>query len=196
MFDFIVENYDTLLLCLVGFLSALATFLRTRSLSKSVKNFCEVQNMLYKKTEDVKEVKQEFSETVPDYVLNVQTNELEELEVPKNVQTFIQSYIDCALERALERYMPSEKDDLDQVDPREEYERSVNDLGVLAEAMEQAEMYRERYGLSNFASLSDIYAKVDEEAQSLKKQIAEVNNKEVKKDETSQVPSVEAEKQA
>lgn len=184
MKDFVICNWDWLLTILCAVIGALFVYVRTRSLVKSL-NFLKENLFMGKfKTSDTNGVvQQSFSDTIPDYVLNPQTNELEELEVPKNVQVFIQSYIDCALERALERYLPKETDNMEP-DPREEYETAVADLAVLGEAMEQAEFYRERFGLSNRASIADIYAEVDKQAQLLKVKIAE-NNKEVKQDEAS-----------
>lgn len=187
MKDFFVCNWEWILTILCSVVGAVFVYVRTRSLVESLNYLKESLFMgNFKTLESNGSVQQSFSETVPDYVLNPQSNELEELEVPKNVQVYIQSYIDCALERALERYLPKETDNM-EADPREEYEASVADLAVLGEAMEQAEVYREKFGLSNHASIADIYAEVDKRAQLLKEKIAE-KNKEVKKDEISPLP--------
>lgn len=176
MVDFISQNFDFCVYLLVSLLSVLFVFFRTRSLSKTLKYIKEEFCVKYKTVDTKKEVSQEFSETIPDYVLDPSTNELERLPVDKNVQVLIQSYIDSALERALERFINvHDKEDLEM--PAIEFERSRRDLADLADAMEIAEEYRDRFNLPDSASYADIYAEVDKYAQHMKQKI---NEQEVK----------------
>lgn len=190
MSEFIFDNYEWMICFFLSLVSAIVVYFRTRSLGKSSKKFIEEIEMFKSVYKQQEEKSQSFTEEIKDYVLNPQTNELEEVELPKNVQTAIQSYIDSALERALERYLYDQ--DSAEEDPEEMYVQAVRDLSVLGEAMESAEYYRERYGLDGFASLADIYAKVDEEAQSCKKKINQI---EEKKSEISSQASSETQKQ-
>lgn len=128
--------------------------------------------------------KQEFKETIPDYVLDTSTNELVRLEQDKNVQTRIQSLVESCLERALERFLAQEA----PADPeilREDYSQKVDDLATIGAAMEAAEEYRERFNLPDTASYADIYAAVDKEAQRVKAELEKINKpkEEAKKDE-------------
>lgn len=164
----------------VGFvlLLGLIEFFRTGSLKRSVKKISEVIDLNYrtidsKRQEDV--VSQEFSEFKSSYVLNEDSNELEELEVPINIQAQIQSYLSSALENALERFLPGVLDEVgEQV---AHYQDTVVDLADLGQAMETAEFYREQLGLSDKASMSDIYSAVDKLSQEYKSAIGKVTVK-------------------
>lgn len=137
---------------------------------------------------------QSISEEVVDYVLNPDTNRLEELEVKKNLQKDIQSYIDCALERALERFhVSSEQPDESRESLVEGYSAVNQDLSVLADAMEVAEQYRDEFGLPDTASLSDIYGEVDRQAKLWKNRLSSFNKaKEENKDGTLSSPPPES----
>lgn len=117
---------------------------------------------------------QSFSELKKDYMLNPVTNELEEKPLPVNIQDKIQSYIDCALERALERFMPKNVVESDDV---ADYTDKLADLASMADAFDVAEEYRERYGLSDKMSIAEIYDFVDKEAKSLREKIGQTVKK-------------------
>lgn len=154
-------------------LAFLITFIRTGSISKSIKNLKEVQDLKYQTQEDRVQPSQSFSETVPDYVLNPSSNELERLPVDKNIQEYIQSFVDTALANALERFLPkviSEDDDT-----VESYADKQADLGSLADAMDIAEEYREKYNLPDSYSMADIYSFVDQQASAIKSKLADLN---------------------
>lgn len=189
--NFVGENWQYILSILLAVVTAFITWKRTGAIGNNLNILKGDFDMKFKKEyQPEQSVKQKFSEEIPDYVLNPDTNELEELSVPKNVQRYIDSYIDCALERVFDRVMPSE--DSQQVDPIEEYTGTVQDLAVLGEAMEQAEFYREKFGLNNYATIAEIYGRVDEQAKLLKQQIAE-KNKEVKQNEAPQEEIIKTE---
>ncbi|QXN75027.1 hypothetical protein [Microvirus mar9] len=155
-------------LAVVGFIVTLIT---KRSVSSATKTFKEIINMSdLPKDLASKRVKlsQSFSEIVPDYVLHDTTNELERSPIDKNIQNYIDSFIETALERALQKFtVPNAVEDDTVVD----YTQSVDDLASLAEAMEIAENYREKLGLSDTASIADIYSAVDKESVKLKSQL-------------------------
>ena len=104
--------------------------------------------------------KQKFSEYVDDYVYNPDTKHLEPLP-PKNIQAEIQSYIDCALERALERFLPH---DVEKRDDVVDYGEAVEDLASLGNAMAIVEDYREKLNLPDNYSMAQIYGAVSERA--------------------------------
>lgn len=134
------------------------------------------------RTIDTREKKsQSFTPYRDDFLLNSSTGELEKLPIPENVQEKIDSYVECALERALERFLPKNVTESDQI---VDYTQSVEDLAVLGDAMEVAEAYREELGLPDNYSLAQIYAAVDARAKELKGQLGELGKKKVdKKDE-------------
>ncbi|QXN75045.1 hypothetical protein [Microvirus mar13] len=153
----------------VGVVYAVCVFLKTRNISKTLNAFKEVYDLKYKTLETNKKQRPkptEFSEYKDAYVLNPATNELEKLPTQENIQERINSFLECALDRALEKFMP--KNVVERDDVAEEYAASRVDLADLADAMEIAEQYRERFGLSENASMADIYARVDKEAAALK----------------------------
>lgn len=148
-------------------------YFRTGNIKKSINTMLEVLNVKYKTFELSKEGKpsksQSFSEYVDDYLLNPSTNELEMLTVQKNIQALIQSHVDCALQRALEKFIPSNCQDDNLV---ADYTQSVDDLSRLAEGMEAVEFYRDKLGLPDTYSVSQVYECVDKYAKSLKEKIS------------------------
>lgn len=174
----IFENYGdiifSLLFSVVSVVCFFVTFLRTGSVKKSL---CEVRELIKFKTSLTEQAPkaQEFTSEVKDYVLNPVTNELEELEIPKNVQEYIQSFVNVALDRALERFMPKDVQESDVVC---DYAQASTDLSVLAESLEVAEAYREKLGLPDTYSIAQIYEAVDVEAKRLKGEIDKIHKKE------------------
>lgn len=116
---------------------------------------------------------QSFSELVDDYILNPENNELEKLPVKKNIQAKIQSYLDCALERSLERLMPNVVSETEDV--AEEYSHTKEDLAILGESLELAEHYRDELGLSPELSASEVFSAVSKHAEDLKNKLASFN---------------------
>lgn len=191
MVEFFLNNLD-LVKDIVVFILAVIAFIVTlftrRNVTSAVKDFKEVEDLKYRTVNKFKsaDTVQEFTPYVKDYVLNPQTNELEELPVPKNVQDYIQSFVDCALERFKEKYLPQNVQESDLV---ADYASSVSDLSSLAEAMETAEYYREKFSLPDDYSMADIYQFVDKQANSLKAQL-----KLKRENKNQEVSDVESEK--
>lgn len=166
-------NYDFWLF-VAGVIAFLVTFVRTFSISKSINNFKEVV-MKYDTfdSKKKKEFKQEFSEFIKNYIYNPDTKLLEELPTLKNIQAEIQSYLDCALERALEKFLPNVVSEVDDIS--EDFNNTALDLATMAEAMETAEQYRDMLNIPATATLSDIYSAMDKHAQELKLKLDSFN---------------------
>lgn len=177
-----LQNYEIVLAVLsigFSFLFGILTFIRTGSVKNSLNVMKEVNESLskfyggnelkYKTIESEKPKATEFSPYKDKFILDVSTGELEKLPTPENVQDRIDSFLECALERALERFMP--KGVVESEEVAEGYSRCCDDLAGLAEAMEIAEEYRDRYHLSESMSMADIYDFVDEQARELKEKL-------------------------
>lgn len=205
--EWIIENWSFLLRFVMEAIALVVSFMvfvKTRSLSKSISagNLVRVNTPVLRNQEEVKEemikpmsleqaekakpAAQSFSEYKKDYVLNSATNELEVLPNPVNIQAKIDSYLECALDRVLERLTPKVVEERDTI--QEDFQNSVDDLASLGEAMEVAEEWRDRLELPASYNMAQIYAAVDERAQKLKKSLSdfgkksEVKNNEVQKD--------------
>lgn len=173
----LVDNFDLVLSVIIGFLCFFVAWFRTGSLKKAIKQLKEYEDMIkYRTAEQAQEenrVGQKFSNTVTDYILDPATNELEVSPVPKDVQAQIESYKDVALDRTLERFLPDQV--VDDNDHIADYTQKVQDLAVIADAMDLAEEYRERYNLDPNMSVSDIYKFVNQKSYELKKTLLNQN---------------------
>lgn len=181
--------YVPIVSLLVSVLVGIIVFFRTGSLKKAINSFFEVNQMYTKKKcqtiEKHVEPKLEFSDYVPDYILNSSTNELEEAPKQKNIQAYIDSFLTTSLQASLEKFLPKVQSVVDDV--ADSYDKSVQDLALLGETMEVAEEYREKYGLSDNATISDIYSRVDAEAKKLKQGLSALRSSENISDETKKI---------
>lgn len=184
----LANNLDVVLSCVVGLLCFMVTLFRTGSIKKALNELKEFEKMITYKTAEVQQSKpakgQEFSETIKDYILDPVTNELQESPVPKNVQAVIQSHIDVALDRALERFLPNVQSEVDDVE--QNYTEVSQDLASIADAFDLAEDYREKLGLGADVSVDEIFKKVAERADMLKQTLL---SKTPKKEEKQNVES-------
>lgn len=194
--QFSVFGYDLTLseLIALGCSLFLTVFyaVKTRGLKNIIKEVVEYMKTYKFKTESsVEETKgQNFSPIKPVYRLNKATNELEKTDETVDLQELINSGIELALDRALDRLLPKiqEAEDVAQLDVMRE------DLDFAMEACNRAEEYREKYNLDDSLSVNEIYAHVAKEAEILKakidtaKSIKEQENiKEVKVDEAQKI---------
>lgn len=183
---FLVDNLDLVLSFVIGFLCFLLAWVRTGSLKKAIKQLKEYEDMIkYRVAEEAQAEKrtgQEFSNTVTDYILDPVTNELSVSPVPKDIQALIESYIDVALDRALEKFLPEQVVKSD--DTVADYTQTSQDLAVMGEAFDLAEEYRQQYNLGDDLSVADIYKYVGEQADKMKNDLLNYQNrsKEVFKD--------------
>lgn len=183
----VVDNLDVMLSVIFGLLLFLITFFRTGSIKKSIKNLKEFETMItYKTAKDREELPvkaQEFSNTVPDYILDPVTNELERSPVDKDVQAYIDSYVDVALERALQRFLP--QDVIEDNDHIADYTQKSQDLAELGSAFDLAEDYREKYNLPDNYTFEQIMSFVSDKATALKTELQKQTiKKEVSESET------------
>lgn len=174
MFEYICDNLFELAFMVIAVVSFVVTFVRTGNIKKSLNNFLGVSDMY--KSQKVKYSGQTFSQTVPDYILNSSTNELERKEFDKNVQDKIQSYVDTALCVALDKLLPDKVDERDDVATR--YDESLVDLASLADGIETAEHYRELLNLPDNYSVSQIYDAVGKHSKQLRSKLESYNVKE------------------
>ena len=125
-------------------------------------------NYKFKTVQSVQETKgQTFQTTKPVYRLNKATGELEDTGETVDLQEVINSCIDTALSRALDRLMPKveQAEDVAQLDVMRE------DLDFAMETCNRAEEYREKYNLDDSLSVTDIYDYVAKQADLLKAKI-------------------------
>lgn len=182
--NFSLDLALSVLLAISGFICFIVTLFRTGSIKKSINKFLEVFELKYdtidsKRNEE--KFAQSFSELVDDYILDPQTGMLEKLPQKKNIQAKIQSYLDCALDRMLEKFLPNVVEERDEVAGN--FTRAKEDLAVVGEAMEVAEDYRVQLGMDEKASLSDIYTKLGQLSEELKLKLSDLNKpKEVSAD--------------
>lgn len=177
MFDVLLRAVEEWLPYIFAILSCVLTFVRTGSIKKMLnKDNIEMNKIKYNTISTVKSVPQSFTEYVDNYILNPETNVLEKLDTPINVQDKINSFIDSCFQRSLERFMPQNVVEEDVVS---DYTQRTQDLAGLAEAMEIAEDYRDKYHLPDTYSMSDIYSFVNKQASELK---AKLNNPNVNND--------------
>ena len=126
-----------------------------------------------------------FSRYVQQFVLNERTNELEEVE-PLDIVQLVNSNVESCFQSALQRLLPTPSEEADSV---VDLSQVSDDLDFLSEAMETAEMWRDRLNLSQDISVQDIFAKVEQyEANLLKKQKEVEDGKISPKDESIETP--------
>lgn len=182
---------SSLVFVVLQIIVGVVVFVKTGSIYKSISKMLEVNKLKYKTIDDVqqrKPVGQTFSEYVDDYILNSETNELEKLKNPRNLQAEIQSHIDCALERAFEKFLPKVESVDDSIVA--DYTQRTEDLAVLGQAIDTAEYYRDKYELGDDVSVADIYKYVDTQAKALKDSINKRVKPDVKPDVNGGAPNV------
>lgn len=156
-------------------LNAIITFVRTGTLKK------EYKNMLYRSPdyqdylsdEEKQKQAQEFPNIKTEYVLNKHTNELEEKESKTDLQSLINSSVDTALDRVLQRLLPDGDNLQDTLES--DYVTYGDDLIDFADMLDRAEEYREKFNLPLEMSVEDIFKRVQTEADGLKSRIANLN---------------------
>lgn len=172
------------------FISILFNFFKKGKIKIDGK-FLEEFNMKYKTflgtlTKESKEpVSQSFTPYQDQYVLDPATNELVKLEVQRNVQKYIESFADCALECVMDKFLNVQSVDNDNI--IETYNQRRVDLADLGAFMELAEEYREKYEMPLTASVSEIYARIDKESQDLKLQLGEKMKQNLKLEITNNI---------
>lgn len=166
--QYLADNIVTVCSVVVGLLCFIVTWVRTGSVKKAILKLkeCEDEMLKYRVAEKVKPTAgQEFSNTVPDYILDPVTNELERSKIDKDIQAYIDSYVDVALDRALDKFLPNVQVESDVV---QDYTVTSQDLARMGEAFEVAEHYRDLYNLDPEMSVADVYKFVGQQADKMK----------------------------
>lgn len=198
--EFLSFDPVTLVAALVSIIAFIVTFIRTGSVKKALQNLNLIQGVTnmttrapdyHQSANENDESIQSFENTRTDYVLNRHTNELEEKPEKIDLQSLINSAVDTALDRVLQKLMPDGSEIPDTIET--DYENSIGDLDDLAQAMDIAEEYRERLGLPLEMSVSDIYKRVGEYSSNLLEQI---KTKQGGNNNVTQKEDRQAEKQA
>lgn len=186
-----VERVVGLIFIIGGSILGIINFCRTGRLNTSAKNFIkgEFETMANKKITVRPVFGQSFETTRKDYVLNSVTNELEESPIPFDIQKYIQSHastcLKCALDAFLNPDIIADGDNVTLVDSVGARNDMLEDLSYASEMFDMAETYRDKFGLSDDMSVSDIFAYVqkqaDEMGERLKAQASEVDKQETDK---------------
>lgn len=182
--EFLYDNAEMVVQTLFSFLAVIAFFvnyLRTGKIDKELKKliFKENNEMIYKTPNSAGNLKaQEFSETVPDYFLNEHTNVLERSPIDKDIQAYIQSYCDCALDKLLEKFLPQ---DVVLNEKQDTLHQMQIDIGAAADVFDLAEDYREKFNLDDSWNISQIFEYVQQQADKLNADISAVLEKKEQK---------------
>lgn len=167
-------------------LNSVITFVRTGSIKETMNMFFRSVN--YKEhlsDEEKKAQSQEFDYMKTQYALNERTGELEEKDEKVDIQKLIDSSVETALDRMLNRFMPETVEDSEEV-----YQTYKNDLMDYADLIDRAEEYREHFGLAPDLSVQGVFDFVSKQADKLKTDIDSViqknKEKEILKNEKSQ----------
>lgn len=130
--------------------------LKTHDIKKFLK---EVNEIMYKfktlqNSQGAETEGQTFDRTKPVYRLNKSTGSLEKTDEKVDIIEMVQSCVQTTLESILERYLPNGNDKHSQ--DVYEYDRMQDDLDMLMNAGNRLDAWREKLGLSEFATFDDI----------------------------------------
>lgn len=106
-----------------------------------------------------------FSNLIPQYRLNKATGMLEECD-PIDITKLVNSSRNVELKTLLAKLEQGNAELTQSV--KSQYEDYSDDLDELANALDVAEEYREKFGLDENVSVSDIFAKIEQERDKLK----------------------------
>lgn len=122
----------------------------------------------------IKKFAQSFKSVVPTYQLDEKTHKLVETGF-RDIQKEIDSYADCALNKMLDKFLNVEdkiSEQFNVVDTDEVVETANNfDLADLGEALEVAEIYREKYGLPLSSTPHEIFAYIKQKEKDVNSKI-------------------------
>lgn len=132
---------------------------------------------LNKVSTDGKNYSQNFEGTKykPVYRLNKVTGELELTDEVIDITELINSAKEYCLNACLERFIPQNTDEESVV--RESYDSTLTNLDELTYALELAEEYRDKFGMSIDASFEDIFKRVNDESVVLKSKLDSLKKK-------------------
>lgn len=123
---------------------------------------------------------QNFSNLKQVYRLNKVSNVLEPTDDYVDIQELVNSSLETALDRVLDRLMPQATTEdiiLDNIDIMEDK------LDSMASLINKANEYRQNNGLSDELSIEQVYQKMQEDSQKLQKQLSDYQDQMKKKQE-------------
>lgn len=157
----------TIIAYVLTVLLAIVNWLRTGSVKSLLNKFFKGVSLMdirkpdYRAESGTDALSQEFSNLKTEYKLNERTNELVELPDKTDLSQQIQSVNVSTLDMLLEKFGVSNFSDvLKSVEPtvKGDYANVSDDLDDIAQAMDIAEEYREKFDLPLEMSIKDIYS--------------------------------------
>lgn len=175
MKDFAWQDWASLALLL--FVTVVNWFRSGKSAKTVKEEFMKFRNANYfadLAAEDKAKQGQVFNPLVTQFRLNERTNQLEELPDKLDIRELVRSELHTALEPTLARLMPDddEEDEIVRI-----IDSSADDLDTLNEAFEVAEEWRDRLGLGDEVSHSDIFKHIQEYRDQLSDKLKNVGDK-------------------
>lgn len=170
MQDWIIELLPTLALVLSFFLNVI-NMVYTRMTGKSIdKELSMIKYTAdgYTTVKDKEPKGTTFSNLIPQYRLNKATGMLEEAE-PLDITALCNSSRNVELKELLAR-LESGTAELTQT-VKTQYEDYSDDLDEMANALDIAEDYRERFGMNENVPVSDIFKRIEQERDKLKQSL-------------------------
>lgn len=130
----------------------------------------------------VKPFTQKFRSVYPTYELDKKINKLVETGT-RDVQKEINSHRECALDLMLDKFLDREKEFKQQYDVVDgdgvvEYKSSTLDLAELGDALELADIYREKYGLPLSSTPQEVFSYVKQKELEINAKIKSLQEKE------------------
>lgn len=167
-----MANYGEYITFAVYAVVSIVLFFRTKNIKylKELNEVMKYRTATYRETEE--SPSQEFERFKPVYRLNKATGELELTDERIDIQELIDSCRDICLQSCLERFMPQE-DATDEI--QDNYNEYLDDLDGFTEYLDKAEMYREKFNLSDELSAEEIFDHVSEQASKLKNRLEEID---------------------
>lgn len=170
--------------CLIG-LSVLLTVVnmltrgRFKSIQKELDNLINYLSAEQRINGDVKPVSTKFSNLIPQFRLNKATGMLEEAD-PLDITALTNSSRNVELKSLLERLESGTAELTQQV--KTQYNDYSDTLDELANALDVAEEYRSKFGLGEDVSVSDIFARIEQERDKLKDTLDTIAKAQTKSD--------------
>lgn len=166
-----MTNYGEYITFAVYAVVSIVLFFRTKNIKylKELNEAMKYRTATYRETEE--SPSQEFDRYKPVYRLNKATGELELTDERIDIQELVDSCRDICLQSCLERFMPQE-DATDEI--QDNYDEYLDDLDGFTEYLDKAEMYREKFKLSDELSAEEIFEHVSVQANKLKVRLDEI----------------------
>lgn len=144
---------------------------RYKSILKEVQKLITYRNADYRMNSEDEPQGTKFSNLIPQFRLNKASGILEEAE-PLDITALANSARNVELKELLSKLEAGTAELTQQL--KTKYEDYTDDLDELANALDVAEEYRERFGMSEDISVSDIFARIEQERDKLKQSLENV----------------------